>query len=135
VSTCTLPGVGALTGFHNHRGVSTLGPHAQPLAHLDRGPGNHPATADEGAVSDASGPGVVASYLHGPVLARNPALADHLLTRALGAPLPELDPERLPDLPALRRTYLDRAAPSRDVPAPARSHRGSHRAHMRPDLP
>lgn len=116
VSTCTLPGVGALTGFHNHRGVSTLGPDAQPLARLDRGAGNHPDTADEGAVSDASGPGVVASYLHGPVLARNPALADHLLTRALGVPLPELDPERLPDLPALRRTYLDRDRAHRVAP-------------------
>lgn len=48
----------------------------------------------------------MATYLHGPVLARNPALADHLLTRALGGPLPDLDPARLADLPALRRAYL-----------------------------
>jgi CobQ-like glutamine amidotransferase family enzyme len=38
----------------------------------------------EGAVQD----GVVATYLHGPVLVRNPDLADHLLVRATGGPLP-----------------------------------------------
>lgn len=118
VSTSTIPGVGMLTGFHNHRGVSVLGPHARPLAHVERGPGNRPEGHDEGAITrmgtrtdpvTAPAPGIVATYLHGPVLARNPALADHLLTRALGRPLPDLDPERCPDLPALRRTYLGRA--------------------------
>jgi hypothetical protein len=37
----------------------------------------------------------VGTYLHGPVLARNPALADQLLSWALGdlVPLPDLDIE------------------------------------------
>ena len=35
---------------------------------------------------------VVATYLHGPVLARNPMLADLLLSRAVGHPLPPLAP-------------------------------------------
>jgi len=48
----------------------------------------------------------MATYLHGPVLARNPALADHLLARAVGDPLPALDPALLPDMPALRASYL-----------------------------
>jgi CobQ-like glutamine amidotransferase family enzyme len=115
VATSTLPGVGEVTGFHNHAGVSTLGPGALPFAHTERGPGNHPDTRIEGAVTPAiveSGaapvPGIVATYLHGPVLARNPALADHLLVRALGGPLPPLDGDRLPDMPALRATYLNR---------------------------
>ncbi|MCD2195202.1 glutamine amidotransferase [Actinomycetospora endophytica] len=111
VSVSTLPGVGRVTGFHNHGGVTLLGPDALPFAHTERGPGNHPGTRVEGAVSRptadaATGPGIVATYLHGPVLARNPALADHLLARALGAPLPPLDPDRLPDMAALRATYL-----------------------------
>ena len=46
---------------------------------------------------------VIGTYLHGPVLARNPALADHLLTLAAGRPLTPLD---LPDQDAVRRTYL-----------------------------
>jgi lipid II isoglutaminyl synthase (glutamine-hydrolysing) len=113
VSTSTLPGVGRLTGFHNHRGVSTLGPGALPFAHTNRGPANHPDTRIEGAVTPGMlqpgadpAPGIVATYLHGPVLARNPILADHLLARALGDSLPPLDPDRLPDMPALRATYL-----------------------------
>ena len=113
VSTSTLPGVGRLTGFHNHGGVSTLGPDAIPLARTDRGPANSPDTRIEGAISPQTtspavgpAPGIVATYLHGPVLARNPALADHLLARAVGDPLPALDPALLPDMPALRATYL-----------------------------
>jgi CobQ-like glutamine amidotransferase family enzyme len=108
VADAALPHVGRLTGFHNHRGVTRLGEGARPLARVRRGPGNRPGDDAEGALSagPADGPGVVATYLHGPVLARNPALADHLLTRALGAPLPPLDPDRLPDLDALRRSYL-----------------------------
>ncbi len=123
VARCRLPEVGTLTGFSNHGGATTLGPGTAPLAEIDRGPGNDPAGHTEGALhpdvstsphdptphpatSSQRVPGVVATYLHGPVLARNPALADHLLARALGHPLPALDPARLPDLPALRVTYL-----------------------------
>jgi CobQ-like glutamine amidotransferase family enzyme len=46
---------------------------------------------------------IVGTYLHGPVLARNPALADHILHKATGESLPPLE---LPDQVALRRTYL-----------------------------
>jgi CobQ-like glutamine amidotransferase family enzyme len=115
VSSSTLPGVGRVTGFHNHCGVSTLGPGALPFAHTDHGPANHPDTRVEGAVTPTMAEpgttpvaGIVATYLHGPVLARNPALADHLLTRALGGPLPLLDPDRLPDMLTLRAAYLSR---------------------------
>ena len=111
VSRSTLPGVGRLTGFHNHRGISRLGPAAWPLARRESGPSNDPSGRDEGAMSlnaarDPEGPGVVATYLHGPVLARNPFLADHLLRRAVGRRLPELDPGLLPDVADLRRRYL-----------------------------
>ena len=111
VAVSTLPGVGVLTGFHNHRGTSLLGSSASPLAHVASGPANHPADDAEGALGGPGdrahdGPGVVATYLHGPVLARNPALADHLLARVVGHPLPDLDPDRLTDMPALRRAYL-----------------------------
>jgi lipid II isoglutaminyl synthase (glutamine-hydrolysing) len=50
---------------------------------------------------------VVATYLHGPCLARNPQLADHLLSRVVGD-LPPLD---LPEVDQLRRERL--AAPRR----------------------
>jgi CobQ-like glutamine amidotransferase family enzyme len=85
---------GTLTGFENHQGDAVLGPSAAPLGRVVRGVGNG-HDRYEGATSG----GVVATFLHGPVLARNPRLADHLLARALGAealtPLDEPAVERL----------------------------------------
>ncbi len=72
-----------LTGFENHGGHTFLGPDAIPLARVEVGVGNN-GDGTEGATS-ASGR-VIGTYPHGPVLARNPALADHLLELALGRP-------------------------------------------------
>jgi hypothetical protein len=93
---------GPLEGFENHGGITELGPDAAPLARIrevGRGgtaAGNGTRDRLEGAVSDRGRGVVVGTYLHGPVLARNPSLADLLLTRALGA-LPPLEvPEGMP---------------------------------------
>ena len=75
----------ALTGFENHLGVSKLGTGSEPLGRVVRGTGNGDGT--EGAVTDR----VVGTYLHGPALARNPALADLLLAWTIGHPLGPLD--------------------------------------------
>jgi lipid II isoglutaminyl synthase (glutamine-hydrolysing) len=80
----TLP---TLTGFENHGGVTTVGPGARPLARVVAGVGNGSGDGTEGAWSGR----VVGTYLHGPVLARNPALADLLLGWAAGRPLDPLD--------------------------------------------
>jgi CobQ-like glutamine amidotransferase family enzyme len=93
VAVPTDPTLPRISGFTNHGGVTVLGEHAAPLAKVWRGPANHPLSRDEGAVQGQ----VMATYLHGPVLARNPALADHLLHRASGL---ELDP--LPDIEVAR---------------------------------
>jgi len=69
-----------LTGFENHGGVTTLGPEARPLARVVSGVGNGAGDGTEGAWAGR----VVGTYLHGPVLARNVALADLLLGWALG---------------------------------------------------
>ena len=88
-----------LTGYENHGGRTTLGPAARPLAAVLAGVGNgseaaeaHSATwgSSDGRVDGAVQGSVVATYLHGPALARNPALADWLLSRVVGT-LPELD--------------------------------------------
>ena len=92
-----------LTGFENHRGGTVLGPHARPLAAVVRGAGNRMGDGFDGAVQGS----VVATYLHGPCLARNPALADLLLSRAVGP----LAPLELPEVDRLRRERL--AAPRR----------------------
>ncbi|HEX4248550.1 MAG TPA: glutamine amidotransferase, partial [Pseudonocardia sp.] len=89
--------------FENHRGATTIGRDARPLGQVVSGVGNGSRPfgqqATEGVLSDR----IIGTYLHGPVLARNPALADHILARATGAELPALE---LPDQTALRDTYL-----------------------------
>jgi len=103
-TTCAIPGVGQLTGFENHQGISTLGTGTAPLGTVGTGTGNgtrdHTGRRTEGVLTDR----VIGTYLHGPVLARNPALADHILTAITGTTLAPLE---LPDQAALRRTYLD----------------------------
>jgi CobQ-like glutamine amidotransferase family enzyme len=76
-----------LSGFANHGGGTVLGPRASPLATTRSGRGNDGESGGpEGAVQGT----VVSTYLHGPVLARNPAFADWLLERAMGISLDPL---------------------------------------------
>lgn len=91
-----------LTGFENHRGSTHLGPEAAPLARVRTGIGNGSGDASEGAMQGR----VVGTYLHGPVLARNPELADLLLSWAIGAALPPLP---VPEVTELRRRLLHRS--------------------------
>ena len=76
-----------LTGFENHQGVTMRGPGVEPLATVLTGVGNGDGT--EGAWAGR----VLGTYLHGPVLVRNPALADLLLTWAAGRLPPLADRE------------------------------------------
>jgi len=69
-----------LTGFENHSGRTTLGPDLAPLGRVVVGGGN----GDGHGVDGARHGRIVGTYLHGPVLPRNPALADHLLGLAVG---------------------------------------------------
>jgi CobQ-like glutamine amidotransferase family enzyme len=89
---------GLLTGFENHGGYTRLGPSATPLATVEVGIGN----ADDGTEGAVNGT-VIGTYPHGPVLARNPALADHVLSLALGE---ELTPLPRPEIDELRRQRL-----------------------------
>ena len=70
---------GTLAGFENHGGRTYLGSGAQPLAKVTRGFGNDGKSGYEGArYKNAFG-----CYLHGPLLPKNPAFADHLISLAL----------------------------------------------------
>ena len=94
-------GPGRLTGFENHQARTRLGVAARPLGAVRSGVGNGFGRVD-GAVQGR----VFATYLHGPVLARNPAFADLLLSLATGSSLSPLDDE---EEEALRRARLSRA--------------------------
>ncbi len=82
-------GVPRLTGFENHQGITKIGQGARPLARVTLGVGNGDGT--EGAFAGK----VLGTYLHGPALARNPGLADLLLSWAVGPlkPLPTASEE------------------------------------------
>ena len=69
-----------LAGFENHAGRTILDANAAPLGRVVHGHGNDGASGFEGSrLGNALG-----TYLHGPLLPRNPWLADWLLSRALG---------------------------------------------------
>jgi lipid II isoglutaminyl synthase (glutamine-hydrolysing) len=81
-----------LAGFENHAGRTILDPGAEPLGRVVNGFGNDGESGFEGCRAGR----VVGTYLHGPLLPRNPWFADWLLAQALahqtaGDP-PELEP-------------------------------------------
>lgn len=101
ITTPLIDGLGAsLSGFENHRGGTTLGSDASPFARVTHGVGNGVGDGLEGAVQGS----VIGTYMHGPVLARNPELADLLLMRALG--VDKLEPLHLPEVDQLRKERL-----------------------------
>lgn len=82
---------GTIVGFENHSGLTYLGPGARPFGTVIAGAGNNGRDGTEGAMRDH----VYATYLHGPVLPKNPWLTDQIirivLERATGGPV-ELAP-------------------------------------------
>ena len=89
------PGLGlpTLTGYENHAGVTTVGPGSRPLGRVRHGVGNGDGSGTDGVRSGR----VLGTYLHGPVLARNPDLADHVLASVVGdlVPLDDSESEEL----------------------------------------
>ena len=89
------PGVEkTIAGFENHAGRTLLDDGATPLGRVVAGFGNDGSSGFEGCrVGRALG-----TYLHGPLLPRNPWLADWLLAQSLahvtGGPAPTLSPLR-----------------------------------------
>ncbi|MGH9102901.1 MAG: glutamine amidotransferase [Acidimicrobiales bacterium] len=100
-------GLGLLTGYENHGSVTRLGSGVSALATVRRGVGNGAGDGTEGALCGH----VVGTYLHGPVLARNPVLADLLLSWVVG-PLGALDDT---DVLRLRAERLRRAQAGRGL--------------------
>lgn len=76
-----------IVGYENHGGRTFLGAGVEPLGRVVHGHGNNGTSGEEGCRYR----NVVGTYIHGPLLPKNPGLADWLLGQALaraeGAPV------------------------------------------------
>ncbi len=97
-------GLPTLTGFENHAGRTLLGKGVRPFGRVIAGTGNTGADGTEGAYAGR----ILGTYLHGPVLVRNPALADLLLSWVVGP----LEPLSEPAVETLRRERLAAITPT-----------------------
>ena len=84
-----------IAGFENHAGRTRLDPGAAPLGRVLYGFGNDGESGFEGCRVRRA----VGTYLHGPLLPRNPWLADWLIAQALAHATGDAPPvfEELPD--------------------------------------
>ena len=114
-----------LIGFENHGGATHVGPDALPLGSVQIGVGNGDGPGDGPGDGNGTGAGhgrtegavqgrIYGTYLHGPVLALNPALADRLIRHVTG-PLADLDDTLVERFRRHRREHV--------LPATARSSR------------
>ena len=92
---CELDGAEPRTiaGFENHAGITRLDEGAEPLGRVVAGFGNDGESGFEGCRLGTA----IGTYLHGPLLPRNPWLADWLLESALAHRLD--DAQTLSELP------------------------------------
>lgn len=69
----------ALVGFENHGGRTYLEKNIKPLGRVIKGCGNNGRDKTEGAIYRNS----IGTYLHGPILPKNPELTDFLIKTSL----------------------------------------------------
>ena len=82
-----------LVGFENHAGRTFLGEGVLPLGTVVHGNGNNGADGGEGVHQGS----VIGTYVHGPLLPKNPWLSDWLIGRALARHGDEASLEPLDD--------------------------------------
>ena len=70
---------GEIVGYENHSGLTRLGQNVKPLGTISKGYGNNGDDELEGARYH----NCIGTYLHGPILPKNPRLADYLIAKAL----------------------------------------------------
>jgi CobQ-like glutamine amidotransferase family enzyme len=80
IDTANSINVGMLVGYENHAGNTVLGKTQQAFGSIVKGYGNSKNADTDGAIAG----GLIGTYLHGPVLARNPRFADYMLSGIVG---------------------------------------------------
>ena len=84
---------GLVVGFENHSGLTELHKGAKALGSVVKGSGNNDSDNTEGCIMN----NVFGTYVHGPVLSKNPEFADELLQRAINRSNPEYKLAKLDD--------------------------------------
>ena len=84
---------GDIIGYENHSGQTFLGQGIEPLGKVIKGAGNNGQDETEGARFK----NVLASYLHGSLLPKNPAIADFLIEKAATKKYGEFTPTVIED--------------------------------------
>lgn len=98
---------GELVAYENHSGLTTLADTSQTLGTVKKGAGNNGTDGTEGCVYQ----NVFGSYSHGPLLSKNPAFADELLSRALVRKYGSLELETLDDSLELKAAGVVKTRP------------------------
>lgn len=94
---------GPIVGFENHSGRTKLGAGTAALGKVRNGFGNNGDDRTEGAVHR----NVVGTYLHGPLLPKNPAIADFLIKEAIERKYGQVEIQQ--SEPEITKVYTERA--------------------------
>lgn len=78
-SSLSAPRDDIIVGFENHGGRTYLGKNARPFAKVIKGYGNNGKDHTEGVIYKNA----IGCYFHGPLLPKNPIIADWLIQKAL----------------------------------------------------
>jgi CobQ-like glutamine amidotransferase family enzyme len=78
---------GQIVGYENHSGLTTLEDKSQALGEVVSGAGNNGEDQTEGCFYK----NCIGTYLHGPILPKNPKVADFLIETALKRQNPKFD--------------------------------------------
>lgn len=89
---------GELVGYENHSGLTYLNKNQGAFAKVLRGAGNNGVDQSEGARSFNA----IGSYLHGPVLPKNPRLADEIIKIAVTKKYGDYEFKKLDDQIAIK---------------------------------
>lgn len=84
---------GDIIGYENHSGQTFLGDDVRPLGHVIKGAGNNGQDDTEGSRFK----NVLASYMHGSLLPKNPRIADFLIEQATSRKFGEFTPMVIDD--------------------------------------
>lgn len=89
---------GEIIGYENHSGQTFLGKNIAPLGKVIKGAGNNGQDDSEGARYR----NIIATYMHGSLLPKNPAIADFLIEKAVTRKYGEFIPTVIDDRFAIK---------------------------------